>query len=375
VLLTDDLTDQFTVAYEELLPYLNVAAAFRWDHPDDVYARPPYTYGSKSSRLMTLLDDGHHGVDLSAPERLRLVNWIDANGVYYDCYESDAYGSQRKIFSGALRQRLNEIHARRCASCHGAGDGRHDTWWLSLNRREVARSRVLAAPLARAAGGWQRCAEPVFQDTRDPDYVTLSGALGELQRALAERPREDLVSLRGSDAERQVVEPAPPPAHAACGPETADNAWIWLSNLPWRSARAGWTRNGDGQPRRDRDVEDQPLRLERRTYRKGLGTHAPSEIVYALDGRYDRFVARIGGAEDRGTVEFQVYGDDRPLYASGVLRGLQGSKSIDVKLEGVQVLRLVVTDGGDNYFADMANWADARVHQVQPDPRSPSAPK
>ena len=36
VMLTDDLTDQFTVAYEELLPYLNVAAALRWDHPDDV---------------------------------------------------------------------------------------------------------------------------------------------------------------------------------------------------------------------------------------------------------------------------------------------------------------------------------------------------
>ncbi|MHC4406877.1 MAG: HzsA-related protein, partial [Planctomycetota bacterium] len=43
VVLTDDLTDQFTVAYEELLPYLSVANAKRWDHPDDLYARPPLT--------------------------------------------------------------------------------------------------------------------------------------------------------------------------------------------------------------------------------------------------------------------------------------------------------------------------------------------
>ena len=90
VILTDDLTDSFTVAYEELLPYLSVANALRWDHPDDVDPRPPYTYGSKASRLMTVLDAGHHDLELTADERLRLVNWIDANGVYYDRYESEA---------------------------------------------------------------------------------------------------------------------------------------------------------------------------------------------------------------------------------------------------------------------------------------------
>jgi hypothetical protein len=211
----------------------------------------------------------------------------------------------------------------------------------------------------RAAGGWQRCEEPVFKDTRDPDYVTLLAALDELQRTLAERPREDLVSLRGSDAERQVVEPPPLLTSAT---ETTDGGWDWLGDLPWQSARAGWTRNRDGQPRRDRDVEDQPLRLNRRVYRKGLGTHAPSEIVYALGGKYDRLIARVGGAEEQGTVEFQVYGDDRQLYASGVLRGRRSNRSVDVSLEGVQILRLVVTDGGDNYTADTANWADARVH-------------
>ena len=41
VILTDDLTDQFCVSYEELLPYLSVAISNRWDHPDDVVARPP----------------------------------------------------------------------------------------------------------------------------------------------------------------------------------------------------------------------------------------------------------------------------------------------------------------------------------------------
>ena len=108
--------------------------------------------------------------------------------------------------------------------------------------------------------------------------------------------------------------------------------------------------------------------LERRVLSQGAG-HA-----CAVRDRLSRSTASttalsrcVGGAEDRGTVEFQVYGDDRRLYASGVLRGLQGSQTIEVSLEGVRTLRLVVTDGGDNYYADMANWAEARVHQAQPD--------
>jgi alpha-glucosidase len=62
---------------------------------------------------------------------------------------------------------------------------------------------------------------------------------------------------------------------------------------------------------------------------------------------------------------FRVYGDDRLLFDSGVLQGLRGSKEIDVPLEGVQRLRLVVTDAGDNYFADCANWAGARVREAR----------
>ena len=88
VILTDDLTNQFTIGYEELLPYLTVAISNRWDHPDDVLPRPPYTYGSKVSPLTKLLEAGHHGVKLTDEEWQRLLTWIDCNGVYYDRYEN-----------------------------------------------------------------------------------------------------------------------------------------------------------------------------------------------------------------------------------------------------------------------------------------------
>ena len=77
VILTGDLTDQFCVSYEELLPHLSVAISNRWDHPDDVLTRPPYTYGSQVSELTKILRSGHHGVQLTDEDWERLTTWID----------------------------------------------------------------------------------------------------------------------------------------------------------------------------------------------------------------------------------------------------------------------------------------------------------
>lgn len=367
VILTDDLTDQFVVGYEELLPYLSVANAMRWDHPDDVYGQPPYTYGSGASELVKLLRAGHYEVQLNADEWERVTTWIDANAVYYDRYEVNE--NNRQIFTGSFRKELESVYARRCASCHGENDtGRHSTWWLSINRRDVARSRALAAPLSRSAGGWQRCGSAVFADTSDPDYQRMKMTLVRLGESLAANPRADLLSIAGTPAERQEYswpEPAPPAADSS-GDSSAGASWVYLSSLPWEKASAGWSRNQDGLPRRDKDIEDRPLRLASRIYRKGIGTHAPSEIAYSLGGQFARFSAVIGGAEVNGTVVFQVYGDDKLLFDSGVLRGLRDVKRVDVSLPGVQQLRLVVTDAGDGYFSDEANWADARLEKVSP---------
>ena len=359
VILTDDLTDQFTIGYEELLPYLSVANAMRWDHPEDVYARPPYTYGSKVSRLTRLLEAGHYGVTLNDDQGQRLLNWIDANGVYYDTYETN-YWPNRRIFSKFAPEAL-EVIGRRCVSCHGRGDGRFDTWIVSLNWRDVRLSRALAAPLARSAGGWGRCDQTVFADTNDPDYRTLLGALGSLRETLAKHPREDLLSIRGTEAERQVVTLPPPPVPTPRRPELPEGDWVFLSDLAWESGRSGWSPNRDGLPRLDKDIEDSPLRLAGRRHRRGVGTHAPSEIVYPLDGKFLRFFSVVGAAERGGTVVFQVFGDDSLLFDSGLMQGLNGARTVDVSVAGVRRLRLVVTDAGDGYHADMANWADARL--------------
>jgi mono/diheme cytochrome c family protein len=368
VVLTDDLTNQFVIGYEELLPYLRVANSFRWDTPDDVYKRPPYTYGSKASPLMKLLAEGHHGVELSREDRQRLVNWIDANGVYYDRYETAHY-SNRQIFDGDTRGQLEEVFTRRCAACHGSDAGQHDTWWMSVNRRDPRLSRALMAPLARAAGGWQRCQPAVFADIDDADYRKLHSTLSALHDRLTTHPRADLLSIRGTPAERQQVEtPAPPPPKPPIAVELPEG-WVHLSDLKWQSATSGWSANGDGLPRRDKDARGQALRLAGRRDSKGIGTHAPSEITYPLGGRYRRFRATVGGAEARGTVTFQVYGDDKRLFDGAVMQGMRGTRQIDVSVVGVRQLRLVVTDAGDGINCDMANWAAARLEKVT-DPAS-----
>ena len=202
VLLTDDLTDQFTVAYEELLPYLSVASAMRWDNPDDVYPRPAYTYGSNASPLVKHLTAGHQGVSLTDNQWERLTTWIDTNGVYYDRYET-CYPN-RDIFTGTVEKELHDVYSRRCATCHGDEDGgRFSNWWRSLNQHDVRQSRMLQAPLAGAADGWQRCQPIVFADQSDPDYERLFATLSSLQNQLHKRPRADLLSVRDTIAGRQ----------------------------------------------------------------------------------------------------------------------------------------------------------------------------
>lgn len=111
-------------------------------------------------------------------------------------------------------------------------------------------------------------------------------------------------------------------------------------------------------------MDDSLLRLGPRRYRKGIGTHSPSEIAYRLGADFSRLLARIGGAETNGTVVFQVFGDDKLLYGSPVMHGLREIEEVDVDLTGVDRLRLVVTDAGDGYGCDMANWVVARVLRV-----------
>ena len=98
-------------------------------------------------------------------------------------------------------------------------------------------------------------------------------------------------------------------------------------------------------------------------FHRGIGTHAPSRIVYRLPEAYETFAATIGCDQKAlvGSVVFAVEGDGKELFRSPVLRADREPMDIRVPIGNVRELTLVLEDGGDRINADHGNWAYARV--------------
>jgi hypothetical protein len=106
------------------------------------------------------------------------------------------------------------------------------------------------------------------------------------------------------------------------------------------------------------------LRVGGAPFTKGLGTHANSEIRYALAGGAGHFRAEVGLDQEvgsNGSVRFEVWLDGNLLFQSAPMFGSAGSASVDVDGAGGSELRLVVDGGPDGINSDHADWADARL--------------
>lgn len=138
-----------------------------------------------------------------------------------------------------------------------------------------------------------------------------------------------------------------------------------ISDLPFMSETNGW-----GPVERDRSNGENsggdggPLSIGGVSYAKGIGAHAPSDVSVYLGRGCERFAAKIGlddETREPGSVVFQLFGDDKPLYDSGVVKGKGPAVPIDVDVTGVRMLSLRVTDGGDGRNFDHADWAEAAL--------------
>ncbi len=136
---------------------------------------------------------------------------------------------------------------------------------------------------------------------------------------------------------------------------------VWLDELDVGKATTGW-----GPAKRNRSVDGKPLTIAGRTFARGLGTHAPGVLRISLNGAAARFTARVGVDDEvakrpsQASVEFKVIGDGAVLWQSGIVKRLQPARQVDVDLKGIKLLELVVTDGGDGYACDHADWAEAK---------------
>jgi GH18 family chitinase len=132
----------------------------------------------------------------------------------------------------------------------------------------------------------------------------------------------------------------------------------YLSDLNWTSATIGW-----GSVQKDLSVGGNVLTLNGTTYRKGIGTHAISQIVYNIAGcsvlQSDIGVDDEAGAN--GTITFQVLADGLQLFQSSVLNGSSATQHVNVSVDGHSQLTLIVGSGGDGIDYDHADWANASL--------------
>ncbi len=158
-------------------------------------------------------------------------------------------------------------------------------------------------------------------------------------------------------------------------PPAADE--IFLSDMTWLSESNGYgPAERDSSNGEDLAGDGIPMAIRGATFAKGVGVHAPAEIVVEIPSTCTTFAAVLGIDNEvapEGSVSFQILGDDTLLYDSGLVTGRSAAQPVSVNVAGYSTLRLNVSDGGDNVFYDHANWANARFICEPEEPGSPVA--
>ena len=134
---------------------------------------------------------------------------------------------------------------------------------------------------------------------------------------------------------------------------------VWLDQLDLSTATQGY-----GIPMKNRSIDNKMLTIAGKTFERGFGSHSESSLTILLNGKATEFTAQVGIDDEvaghQPAAEFVVYGDNKKLWSSGVMRLGDVARPCSVNLAGVQKLELVVTDGGNGNYYDHVDWVDAK---------------
>jgi 4-amino-4-deoxy-L-arabinose transferase-like glycosyltransferase len=115
-----------------------------------------------------------------------------------------------------------------------------------------------------------------------------------------------------------------------------------------------------GEPKMGKSVENNAIRIDKRIFEFGVGSHAPSKLVWNIKGAYKKFHSYIGlddeSACGNGAI-WVVHGDGKQLYRSRVLAANE-LDFLSIDISGINTLELETLDNGDK-DCDHANWAGA----------------
>jgi len=115
--------------------------------------------------------------------------------------------------------------------------------------------------------------------------------------------------------------------------------------------------------RKDRCTTGSPLRAGGRIWTRGIGVHAPSRIVYDLDGEWKSLRGRVAIDDEvislpaRGSARFRIKNGESLLWESPLLRGGDMPVALPpIDLQGVRQLVLEVDMADEMHVGDRADW-------------------
>jgi len=121
--------------------------------------------------------------------------------------------------------------------------------------------------------------------------------------------------------------------------------------------------------RRNVNLLGEPLRMNGRTYDRGIAVHSRCILTYDLSGQYSTFETSVGfddAAKGRGRVECRVFADGKELYANPDLKASDQPVPLKLPVAGAEQLRLVVDFGKEQDTGDRVIWANARLYRASP---------
>jgi alpha-galactosidase len=142
----------------------------------------------------------------------------------------------------------------------------------------------------------------------------------------------------------------------------AANEIVWLDELNLTTVQQEY-----GEAQAKKSVEGNPLRIDGRTFERGVGTHANGIMSIDLGGGVDSFEAMVGvddEASEKASIAFRVTVDGKVMFDSGTMRH-EAPRQVALRdLRGAKRMQLEVLDGGDGIHSDHADWADAKFTLV-----------
>lgn len=130
---------------------------------------------------------------------------------------------------------------------------------------------------------------------------------------------------------------------------------IYLDRLEPVSVKQGW-----GGLMKNKSVWDKTMCIGSQVYHRGLGTHAPAEVVYDLGGKYKAFHGLAGlDAAANGTITVEIHVDGEKRWDSGRMARHEPAREFSVSVAGAKTLIIIVTDADDGIVGDHADLADA----------------